>query len=144
MAEFLKNSKKEKKRVVYVAGSFDLLTPGVIRLLKRVSELGDFVLVGLYSDDDIKEKVGNLNYPFLNVLERTLNLLSLKYVQDVIIGVPNKISTQFIQENKIDVIFKGNNFCTEYIKELDLDHGLESLVVEEEATNGFPLEKLLE
>jgi ethanolamine-phosphate cytidylyltransferase len=56
------------------------LTPGVIRLLKRASELGDFVLVGLYSDDDIKEKVGNSNYPFLNVLERTLNLLSLKYV----------------------------------------------------------------
>ncbi len=39
--------------MVYVAGSFDLLTPGIVWLLKRASELGDFVLVGLYSDEDI-------------------------------------------------------------------------------------------
>jgi cytidyltransferase-like protein len=53
LTDFIKEKKSLKKRVVYVAGSFDLLTPGIIRLLKRASELGDFVLIGLYSDEEI-------------------------------------------------------------------------------------------
>ena len=80
MADFFKQSPKTKNRVVYLSGSFDLLTPGVIRLLKRASEFGDFILVGLHSDEEIRSKMKNLNYPFLGVLERALNLLSLKYV----------------------------------------------------------------
>ena len=59
MADFIKEKKTDKKRVVYVAGSFDLLTPGIIRLLKRASEFGDFVLIGLYSDEEISKKMEN-------------------------------------------------------------------------------------
>lgn len=130
--------------MVYVPGSFDLLTPGVIRLLRRASELGDFVLAGIYSDEEISQNVGNPNYPFLGSLERTLNLLSLKYVQDVIIGVPTRITSQFVIENKVDVIFLGEEFMTEYISQIEFEPDLAGMVVREKAKDGFPLEVLLE
>jgi ethanolamine-phosphate cytidylyltransferase len=37
--------------VIYIGGSFDLLHGGHIESLKKAKEMGDFLYVGVWSDD---------------------------------------------------------------------------------------------
>ena len=62
---------------------------GHILALKRARELGDFLIVGLYDDDVINQHKGS-NYPILSLQERVLNVLAMKYVDEVIMGAPCK------------------------------------------------------
>ncbi len=46
--------KRNGKRVVCVAGAFDLLHPGHVRLLEQARELGDILVVALQSDESVR------------------------------------------------------------------------------------------
>src|SRR5271163_3633716 len=46
--------KRNGKRVVCVAGAFDLLHPGHIRLLEQACSLGDILIVALQSDESVR------------------------------------------------------------------------------------------
>lgn len=68
-----------KKVITY--GTFDLLHYGHINLLRRAKELGDYLIVGLSTDEfnQIKGKKSYFNYE-----KRRLMLESIKYVDQVI------------------------------------------------------------
>jgi len=46
--------KRNGKRVVCVAGAFDLLHPGHVRLLEQARGLGDILVVALQSDESVR------------------------------------------------------------------------------------------
>jgi D-glycero-beta-D-manno-heptose 1-phosphate adenylyltransferase len=46
--------KRNGKRVVCVAGAFDLLHPGHVRLLEQARRLGDILIVALQSDESVR------------------------------------------------------------------------------------------
>jgi D-glycero-beta-D-manno-heptose 1-phosphate adenylyltransferase len=46
--------KRNGKRVVCVAGAFDLLHPGHVRLLEQARALGDILVVALQSDESVR------------------------------------------------------------------------------------------
>src|SRR5271156_505118 len=46
--------KRNGKRVVCVAGAFDLLHPGHVRLLEQAHSLGDLLIVALQSDESVR------------------------------------------------------------------------------------------
>jgi cytidyltransferase-like protein len=46
--------KRNGKRVVCVAGAFDLLHPGHVRLLEQARDLGDILIVALQSDESVR------------------------------------------------------------------------------------------
>jgi cytidyltransferase-like protein len=46
--------KRNGKRVVCVAGAFDLLHPGHVRLLEQARDLGDILIVALRSDESVR------------------------------------------------------------------------------------------
>lgn len=48
---------------------------------------GDFLLVGLHPDESVQERRGP-HLPIMNVHERSLSVLSCKFVDEVIIGAP--------------------------------------------------------
>lgn len=100
------HSVKEGK-IVYISGSFDLLTPEYVDVLKKSKGNGDYLIVGLFSDDMIREKKGEL-FPILDINGRALNLFSLNFVDDIIFEAPFQINKKFIQTNKIDLICEGN------------------------------------
>ncbi|MCQ2819235.1 MAG: adenylyltransferase/cytidyltransferase family protein [archaeon] len=107
MALFSNNkAPKPEDKVVYFPGDFDLLGIGTIEALKKAKEAGDFVYLGVY-DDDIVHKLKGSNYPFLNVNERTMNLLALRYVDEVVINPMYKINEEFIKVMKINVVFNA-------------------------------------
>ena len=62
---------------------------GHIVTLREAKRLGDYLIVGLHDDETINRVKGN-NYPVLSIQERVLNILAMKYVDEVIIGAPCK------------------------------------------------------
>ena len=48
-------------------------------------EQGDFLLVGLHTDDDVMERRG-AHLPIMDLHERSLSVLACRYVNEVIIG----------------------------------------------------------
>jgi ethanolamine-phosphate cytidylyltransferase len=60
---------------------------GHIVTLREAKKLGDYLIVGLHDDETINKVKGN-NYPVLSIQERVLNVLAMKYVDEVIIGAP--------------------------------------------------------
>lgn len=48
---------------------------------------GDFLLVGLHSDEDVTARRGP-HLPLMDLHERSLSVLACKYVDEVIIGAP--------------------------------------------------------
>jgi len=95
-------------RIVYLDGSFDLLHKGHVETIKKAKELGDYLIVGVH-DDRTVNRIKGLNYPIMNLHERTLNLLALKYVDDVIMGAPWEITEDMIKTLNIQVVVQGSN-----------------------------------
>jgi len=99
-------------KVVFCCGSFDLLNFAHVSFLEKAKAEGDYLIVGLYDDATINELKG-YNYPVLDVYSRALNLLALKYVDDIVFNTPYKLTPDFISEFNIDVIVEGK---TSYMK----------------------------
>ena len=98
------------KRVI-TYGTFDLLHYGHINLLKRAKELGDYLFVGL-STDEFNELKGKKSYFYYD--ERKTLLESIIYVDEVI---PEKNWDQKIQDIKnynIDVFVIGDDWKGEF------------------------------
>jgi len=94
------------KRVI-TYGTFDLLHYGHINLLKRAKELGDYLFVGL-STDEFNELKGKKSYFYYD--ERKTLLESIIYVDEVL---PEKNWDQKIQDIKnynIDVFVIGDDW----------------------------------
>jgi cytidyltransferase-like protein len=92
---------------VYVCGSWDLFNSGHIAALVEARAMGDFLLVGVHDDATVNRLRGH-GLPILNLYERTLSLLSCKYVDEVIIGAPFVISEELIKTMNISVVAKGS------------------------------------
>nr|pir hypothetical protein C39D10.3 - Caenorhabditis elegans [Caenorhabditis elegans] len=86
---------KVTDKVVYVSGAFDLFHAGHLSFLEAAKDLGDYLIVGIVGDDDVNEEKGTI-FPVMNLLERTLNISSLKIVDEVFVGVPAVTNSKFV------------------------------------------------
>ena len=66
-----------------VTGSFDLLHIGHINLLKKARQKCDYLIVALHVDPSIERT--NKNKPVESILERTIKLGNLKWVDEMFI-----------------------------------------------------------
>lgn len=93
-------------RIVYIDGAFDLFHAGHVEILKRARELGDFLLVGIHSDETVSEHRGN-HFPIMHLHERSLSVLACRHVDEVIIGAPWEISKDMITTFNISLVVHG-------------------------------------
>ncbi|KAK8661062.1 hypothetical protein V6N13_051964 [Hibiscus sabdariffa] len=105
--------KFEKKRVrVYMDGCFDLMHYGHANALRQAKALGDELVVGVVSDEEI---IANKGPPVLPMEERLALVSGLKWVDQVIANAPYAITEQFMNslfnEHKIDYIIHGDDPC---------------------------------
>lgn len=77
------------KKKVLVGGCFDILHIGHIKFLKKAKSFGDYLVVLLESDENIKLLKGRTR-PFHNIEQRVETLMSLKFVDEVI-KLPAKV-----------------------------------------------------
>uniref|UniRef100_A0A0V0IGP0 Ethanolamine-phosphate cytidylyltransferase n=1 Tax=Solanum chacoense TaxID=4108 RepID=A0A0V0IGP0_SOLCH len=93
-------------RVVYIDGAFDLFHAGHVEILRSARQLGDFLLVGVYTDETISELRGH-QYPLMNLHERSLSVLACRYVDEVIIGAPWEVTHDMVTTFNISVVVHG-------------------------------------
>ncbi len=94
-----------KKIITY--GTFDLYHIGHVRLLKRLKALGDYLIVGLSSDEfnRMKGKVSFFSYE-----ERKEILLTCKYVDEVFPEYTWEQKAEDIQKYNIDILGMGDDW----------------------------------
>ncbi|XP_073062686.1 ethanolamine-phosphate cytidylyltransferase-like [Primulina eburnea] len=93
-------------RVVYIDGAFDLFHAGHVEILKKARQLGDFLLVGIYTDQTVSELRGT-HFPLMNLHERSLSVLACRYVDEVIIGAPLEVTKDMITTFNISLVVHG-------------------------------------
>ena len=64
---------------MYVPGAFDLFHIGHLDFLEKAAALGDYLIVGLHTDEAVKRYKGQ-NFPIMNLDERVLNVLAYRLV----------------------------------------------------------------
>ena len=72
------------KRIVFTNGCFDLLHPGHVSILTQARALGDYLVVGLNSDESVK-KIKGPERPLHSENDRALILAHLRPVDHVVI-----------------------------------------------------------
>jgi len=105
--------KKEGKKIVFTNGCFDILHPGHIKLLKEAKKLGDYLFVGLNSDNSIK-KIKGKKRPILPQDARAEILSAIEYV-DYIILFDEPTPYRLIKSLKPHYLVKGADWKKEEI-----------------------------
>ncbi|KAG6414251.1 hypothetical protein SASPL_126969 [Salvia splendens] len=105
--------KSTKKHVrVYIDGCFDLMHYGHANALRQAKALGDELVVGVVSDEEI---IANKGPPVMSMEERLALVSGLKWVDEVIPNAPYEITEEFIhrlfKDHKIDYIIHGDDPC---------------------------------
>ncbi|MDR3625499.1 MAG: D-glycero-beta-D-manno-heptose 1-phosphate adenylyltransferase [Ignavibacteriaceae bacterium] len=105
--------RKEKKKVVFTNGCFDLIHAGHVDYLSKAREMGDVLIVGLNSDASIK-RIKGVTRPILLEAERAFIISNLKAVDYVTIfeeDTPGRIIGELIP----DVLVKGADWTIDNI-----------------------------
>ncbi len=89
-------------------GTFDVFHVGHVNILERASQLGDYLVVGVSSD--------NLNfskkhrYPIYKQLDRVKIISSLKFVDEVFIEESLEKKLDYIIAHNADVLVMGDDW----------------------------------
>ena len=119
--------------IVYVDGTFDLLHPGHVSFLRKAKELGTYLVVGVH-DDIVKEE--KRDTPVMTLQERVLNVLAMKYVDDVIIGAPYIITRKLIDQIEPAIVVQGS--AASRCKEVDAFKVPKELGIFKEIESDYP------
>lgn len=98
-------------RIVLTYGTYDLLHYGHMNLLKRAKELGDYLIVGL-STDEFNHKKGKSSY--YKFEHRKYMLECIKYVDEVILEENWEQKVFDINKYNVDVFVMGDDWLGEF------------------------------
>jgi D-beta-D-heptose 7-phosphate kinase/D-beta-D-heptose 1-phosphate adenosyltransferase len=96
-------------KIVFTNGCFDILHPGHIEMLKYAKSLGDKVVVGIDSDERVKEKKGDLR-PINTSEVRKEMLLALRYVDTVYVFENDNQLKSLVKKFEPDIMIVGSDW----------------------------------
>ena len=105
--------KEQGSKVVFTNGCFDLLHHGHIHYLEESRKLGDYLVVGLNSDESVKRLKGN-GRPVKTLESRKAVLAGLASV-DMVIVFEEETPLHLIQSIVPDILVKGGDYRKEDI-----------------------------
>ena len=109
----LQKLRKERKKVVFTNGCFDLIHVGHIRYLQKAKEYGNILVVALNSDESVK-KIKGTNRPILSQQERAEILAALEFIDYVVI-FDESTPLRLIKKLKPDFLIKGGDWTIDKI-----------------------------
>jgi len=89
---------------VYTSGVFDLFHVGHLTILKKSAKLGDYLIVGVATDEDVLEYKNPAHIPYK---QRREIVASIDCVDEVIIA-PNYTDKAFYSIHDIDIHCQGS------------------------------------
>jgi len=95
--------------VVYIAGEWDMFNSTHVEILKKARALGDYLYVGVHTDENVKEYTRG-RPPVFNLYERVLGVLGCKYVDDVLLGADIPVTEAQIQSFAINKVIRVEAF----------------------------------
>jgi len=101
-------------RLVFTNGCFDLLHPGHVDLLTRARALGDFLVIGLNSDESVRMLGKGEDRPLNPQEDRAFVLAGLACV-DAVIVFHESTPLELIKAVRPQVLVKGGDWAPEAI-----------------------------
>ncbi len=105
--------KKNKQKIIFTNGCFDILHLGHLELLKYSKSLGDYLIVGLNSDSSIKKLKGDKR-PIYNQDYRSKFLSFFDFV-DLIIIFDEDTPARLLEKIKPNILVKGGDYTLDKI-----------------------------
>ena len=118
LSECIASARASGARIVLANGCFDVLHVGHVRYLAGARELGDILVVGINSDEQVAIQKG-AGRPVLPAPERAEIVAALKSVTYVTIFDEPTVE-QLLLTLKPDVHAKGTDYTTESVPERDV------------------------
>ena len=100
--------KSRGDRIVFTNGCFDILHIGHITLLEEARRRGDRLIVGLNSDNSVRQLKGPMR-PIVAERERAQVLAALSAV-DAVVVFPETTPLRLIEAIRPDVLVKGGDY----------------------------------
>jgi D-glycero-beta-D-manno-heptose 1-phosphate adenylyltransferase len=110
--------RREGKTVVFANGCFDLLHVGHIRYLAGARDLGDTLIVGLNSDDSVRQLKGP-GRPLTPEEERAEILSAISFVDYIVIFHESNVERLLLQIQP-NVHCKGTDYTVDSVPERDV------------------------
>ncbi|MDP2775656.1 MAG: adenylyltransferase/cytidyltransferase family protein [Nocardioides sp.] len=95
---------------VYVDMVGDLFHAGHVALLREARQHGDWLVVGVLSDDTA---ASYKRRPIMTLAERVTVIESCKYVDEVIADAPFRVTQEFLDEHAIAMVVHGDDLSPE-------------------------------
>ncbi len=115
-------SLRSDKRLVFTNGVFDVLHAGHISYLKEARELGDLLIVGLNSDESVRQLGKGPDRPIHCLEDRALVISSLRLV-DGVVSFNETDPCSIISVLKPEIHVKGGDYAPENLLEAKIIHG---------------------
>ncbi|WP_286266545.1 adenylyltransferase/cytidyltransferase family protein [Thalassotalea atypica] len=125
---------------VYTSGVFDLFHVGHVSVLNKAKQFGDYLIVGVHSDEDVKSYK---RIPVISCEQRCEIIRNIKCVDEVIIAplTPN-IDASFYELNEIDIHVAGDNM--QHMYELPNKMGIMRYVTRNSETSSTAINNKLD
>ena len=94
---------------IWTNGCFDILHIGHIKMLEAAKSRGDYLVVGIDSDKRVKDLKGS-DRPFNNEIDRKDFLMSIEYVDEVVVFNSSEDLEDLIKLKEISEIVVGEEY----------------------------------
>ena len=95
--------------VVWTNGCFDIIHRGHVELFKYAKSLGHYLIVGIDSDEKIKQDKGSLR-PVNNAGDRKFVLKSIRYIDEVVQFNDAEELNYLIKQANPDIMIIGSDW----------------------------------
>ena len=102
-------TQKKKPVRVWVDGCFDLFHFGHANALRQAKALGDYLIVGVHSDEDIRKHKG---VPVMQEQTRYNSVRCCKWVDEVVEGAPYVTQLDILDKYNVDFAVHGDDLVT--------------------------------
>jgi choline-phosphate cytidylyltransferase len=93
---------------VITFGTYDLFHVGHLHLLRRARELGDWLIVGISSDElNLRKKAKR---PAIPLQDRMAIVAGIRFVDEVFVEDSLELKAEYIRQHRADVLVMGDDW----------------------------------